>query len=83
MQRTLTISVFGKLADVLGREFSLAVEAPCSAAELTRRVAESRPEAAEQLVDERVRICVGDSIVPDSFMIEEGRVEILSPVSGG
>ena len=43
-----------------------------------------RGEFERELLGGRVRICVADALVPDSFVIAEARrIEILSPVSGG
>ena len=83
MSRALTIALFGKMADAIGTEFRFETETPCSVGELKGRLASCYPELKEQLLGPRVRVCVADTLVPDSFVIDEGRVEILSPVSGG
>lgn len=84
MTRNLTIAVFGRLADSLGHEFAFDLDLPCSVAEFRKRLAGAFPLAGGDLLDRRVRVCVADTVAPDSFVIaEERRIEILSPLSGG
>ncbi len=74
----------GRLADVLGRDLEIATSQGCSIAELRTRIASHYPHAADALCNSRVRACVGDSIVADSYRIAPGdQVEFLAPVSGG
>jgi molybdopterin converting factor small subunit len=84
MSLTLTIAVFGRLADSVGDEFSFDVEGPCSVADLRQRLADTFPPIGADLLGSKVRFCVADALVPDDHVIAEGRrVEILSPLSGG
>jgi molybdopterin converting factor small subunit len=84
MSLTLTIAVFGRLADSVGEEFAFEVDEPCSVADLRQRLADSFPPIGADLLGSKVRFCVGDALVPDNHLLaEERRVEILSPLSGG
>jgi molybdopterin converting factor small subunit len=79
-----SIVLHGRLADLLGREIAVRAPARCSIADLRRLIADERPAAAEAILSPRVRACVGDGIVPDSFRPGPGEtVEFLPPVSGG
>lgn len=79
-----TIVLHGRLADLLGREIAIPAPARCSIAELRRRIADEQPGAAEAILGPRVRACVGNEIVPDSFFPDPGEtIEFLPPVSGG
>ncbi len=74
----------GRLADVLGHDLEIATPRGCSIGDLRTRIASQYPHAADSLCNNRVRACVGDSIVPDNHRIALGeQVEFLSPVSGG
>lgn len=84
MAHALTIVFFGRLADSVGHEVSVDVDMPCSVADLRERLAEFLPQIGDDLINPRVRVCVADALVPDGFVITEGRrIEILSPLSGG
>lgn len=79
-----TIVLHGRLADLLGREIAIRAPAQCSIAELRSRIAAECPAAAQAILSPRVRACVGDGIVPDSFRPGPDEVvEFLPPVSGG
>lgn len=80
----VTILLHGRLADVLGRSIEVHAPERCSIAELRRRIAAERPASAEAILSPRVRPCVGDALVPESFRPTPGdTVEFLPPVSGG
>jgi molybdopterin converting factor small subunit len=80
----LKVRFYGKLADLFGSEREIAITPPCTVAELRGRLAADHPEGAESLQNRRVRACVGDAIVPDSYAISNDDVlELLAPVSGG
>jgi molybdopterin converting factor small subunit len=80
----LKVRFYGKLADLFGSERQIAVDPPCTVAELRRRLATEHPQGAESLQNKRVRACVGDAIVPDSYAISDDEtLELLAPVSGG
>ena len=83
-RRKMKVRFYGKLADLFGREREMTVDLPCTVAELRRRLAADAPQAAESVLNKRVRACIGDAIVRDEDVIPEGAVlELLAPVSGG
>lgn len=80
----MKVRFYGRLADLFGSEREIAVDTPCTVAELRRRLETDSPEAAESLQNKRVRACIGDAIVQDGVVMSEGDVlELLAPVSGG
>lgn len=80
----MKVRSYGKLADLLGPERDIAIDAPCTIAELRAHLAAQCPEAAEPLASKRVLACLGDEIVPDTHVVEPDQsVELLAPVSGG
>ena len=80
----MKVRFYGKLADLFGSERDVAIDAPCTVAELRRRLSIDDPQAAKSLQNKRVRACVGDVIVQDGDLIPRGQVlELLAPVSGG
>lgn len=83
-QTTTKILFHGKLAMLFGRGVEIEAPLGCSIAELRTKIADEHPHAADALRGKRVRACVGDSLVPDSYRIVPGdEVEFLPPVSGG
>jgi molybdopterin converting factor small subunit len=84
-QTTTRILFHGKLAALFGRSVEIATPPGCSIAELRSKIAAEYPHAADALEGKRVRACVGNAIVPDSYRIAPGdkEVEFLPPVSGG
>ena len=80
----MKVRSYGKLADLLGQERIVGLEAPCTVAELRACLAAECPEAAQPLASRRVLACVGDLVVPDNHVVAPGEtVELLAPVSGG
>ena len=80
----MRISFYGRLAEAIGREVELDTAEACAVGEVRARLAERFPHAASDLVSPRVRACVGDRMVPDSFVVVPGdAVDILAPLSGG
>ena len=80
----MKILFHGRLADVLGREMELPAETGCSIAELRERIAEHRPSAAGPILSQRIRACIGDTIVAEDHIVAPGeQVEFFPPVSGG
>jgi molybdopterin converting factor small subunit len=80
----LKVRFYGKLADLFGNERELAIDTPCTVAELRARLAIVHPKAADALQHRRVRACIGDQIAQDSDIVREGTaLEFLAPVSGG
>jgi sulfur-carrier protein len=80
----MRILFFGRLADALGPRMDVDVPGGCSVDELRDHVARLRPAAASALRDKRVRACIGNSIVLDSYVVSPAdEVEFIPPVSGG
>ncbi|WP_347402761.1 MoaD/ThiS family protein [Sphingomonas hankyongi] len=80
----MKVRSYGKLADLLGTERDLHMDAPCTVAELRDRLAAECPQAREPLANKRVLACVGDTIVPDTHIVSPREsIEFLAPVSGG
>ncbi len=80
----MRISFYGRLAEAIGREVELDVVQACAVGEVRARLADLYPQAASDLVSPRVRACVGDRMVPDSFVVAPGEaIDILAPLSGG
>ena len=80
----MKVRFYGKLADLFGSEREIAIEPPCTVAELREQLARKHPQAAESLQHRRVRACIGDEIVRDADAVPDGAVlEFLAPVSGG
>jgi molybdopterin converting factor small subunit len=80
----MRILFYGRLAEVMGRELELSAQQRCSIAELRERIAAERPEAAEPMLNKRVRACIGDAIVGENHIVAPGEhVEFFPPVSGG
>ena len=80
----MKVRFYGKLADLFGSERDIAIEPPCTVAELREQLAMKHPQAAELLQHRRVRACIGDEIVRDADAVPDGAVlEFLAPVSGG
>ena len=80
----MKVGFFGRLRDALGDEREVAAEAGETVARLRIRLAGLHPPAARDLLNPRVRACVGDRIVGEDFRLcGEERVEFLPPLSGG
>jgi len=78
------ILFYGRLAESIGREVDVDIAAPCAIADVRMRLADLFPHASIDLGSPRVRTCVGDRIVPDSFVVAPDEVvDILAPLSGG
>jgi len=78
------ISFYGRLAEAIGREVELDAAEACAVGEVRARLAELFPHVSSDLVSPRVRACVGDRIVSDSFVVVPGdSIDILAPLSGG
>lgn len=81
----MTITMYGKLGELIARE--LAWEVPregISVALLRQALADRHPGAREDLLSPRLRACVGDAVVSDAHRVADGdAVELLPPVSGG
>jgi molybdopterin converting factor small subunit len=77
------VQAYGKLADLFGHERDVEIDLPCTVAHLRTCLAAQFPDAAQPLANKRVLACVGDVVVPDSYVLAGETVELLSPVSGG
>ena len=80
----MTILFYGRLAEAIGPAVELDGDANCSVAQLRERLAREHPAAAATFASKRSRVCVGNQMVPDDFVVRSGdQVEFLPPVSGG
>ena len=78
------VVLYGRLAEILGREIEISVEAPCTVAGLRARIAADHCDAAGPLADGRVRACVGNLVVGNDHPVgPSDEVDFLAPVSGG
>ena len=80
----MKVRFYGKLADLFGNEREVAIDSPCTVAELRDRLAMEHPEGAESMHNKRVRACIGDRLAQDCDVVPDGaELEFLAPVSGG
>lgn len=80
----MEILFYGRLATAVGERVDIELPTGQSVRELREALAERYPEIAEQLRSRRVRACIGDSIVQDTYLVAPGeRIEFFPPVSGG
>lgn len=81
----MEVVFYGRLADAIARKVTVDVPAAgCSVAQLRQRLADEYPSLARDLASERIRACIGDTIVSDNTPIGPGAtVEFFPPVSGG
>jgi molybdopterin converting factor small subunit len=81
----MDVFFYGRLGERVGRQVNVEVpEGGCAVTELRRLIASQHPQISDEIVQQRVRACVADDIVPESFRVSEGQtVEFFPPVSGG
>lgn len=81
----LTVELYGRLADPLGREVALAIPPDgLTAATLIAALATAHPALAPDLTSRRIRAGVNDVLVaPDTRIRPGDRVALFPPVSGG
>ena len=80
----LKISSYGRLGELIGREFSFEAAAANAVGGLRLALAAAYPIAAADLLSPRVRVCVNDRMAGDEQPLEPGdEVALLPPVSGG
>jgi len=80
----MRISLFGSLADAIGREVELPLAGGIPVAEVRRQVIERYPEAASILRRPEVRACLGDRIVGEDETVPAGaELAFFPPLSGG
>jgi sulfur-carrier protein len=81
----IDVELCGRLADLAGRQVTLAV-APggLAVADLFAALAAEHPALADPLAAGKVRACVNEVIVPASAIVRPGDlVALFPPVSGG
>jgi molybdopterin converting factor small subunit len=80
----LKVLLYGRLAEAIGPDLEIEASPGCSVAELRDRLIAQYPRAEQPLRSRRALACIGDVIVPDTYVLKAGdRVEFLPPVSGG
>ena len=79
----MNVRFYGRLADLLGERVRLDL-ADCSVGQLRTAIAERHPAARAEILSQRVRACVGDTIVGEEHVVGPAdEVEFFPPVSGG
>lgn len=80
----MRISLFGSLADAIGREVDLPVAPGSSIGDVRRQLAELYPTAQPILARPAVRGAIDDRIVDDAAPVpERAELAFLPPLSGG
>lgn len=80
----MKVLLYGRLAEAIGPDLEIEASPGCSVAELRDRLIAQYPRAEQPLRSRRALACIGDVIVPDTYVLKAGdRVEFLPPVSGG
>lgn len=78
----MRVLLYGCLKDAIAGRLELDAKANESVAEVRRRLASMRPEAAAALA--RSRALIGGAVVPEQHALGPGdELEFLPPVSGG
>jgi len=76
------ISLYGRLAEAIGRQVEVDAGTGCSVGEVRRRLVARYPAAAKTL--DGSRAFIANSMVADERILgKEDTVEFLPPVSGG
>jgi molybdopterin converting factor small subunit len=81
----MRVTFFGKLAEWIGRSVDMELpEHTMSIGDLRVLIGDRFPHARDEMLNGKVRACVGDLLVDDGFLVgREHIVEFLPPVSGG
>jgi molybdopterin converting factor small subunit len=81
----MKVLLFGKLGELVGREVSLEPSPGLATmAGVRKALARAYPAASADLLSPRVRACVNDAVVSDSYPIAAGdEIGLLPAVSGG
>ena len=80
----MKVLFYGRLAEAIGPDLEIEASPGCSVAELRDRLIAQYPRAEQPLRSRRALACIGDVLVPDTYVLKAGdRVEFLPPVSGG
>ena len=80
----MKVRFYGRLAEAIGLEVDIDSSCDCSVEQLREALCSKYPQAADTLASRRSRVCVADSLVDESYVIQpRDRVDFLPPVSGG
>lgn len=80
----LTVTYYGKLADLTGKPAeTLALRPSVADTHALRRLLDARYGAEGVLLDPRVRIAINDVIVTEPFAIAAGDAIAFLPIVGG
>jgi len=80
----MIILLFGRLADILGREVALSLPQPCTVADVRRELARLHPASAAELAASRARAFIGDAMAREDAVVRDGdEVAFFPPLSGG
>ena len=81
----MRVHFFGRAGEQLARSVDLDLPSTVvTVADLRRLLAQTYPEAAEELVRTSLRACVGDEIVGEAHELRDSDlVEFFPPLSGG
>lgn len=81
----MRVIFFGRLAEQIDRSVEIELAGPtASVGEVRALLADRFPHARDDLLRNRLRACVDDGLVDDSFRVRtDGLLEFLPPVSGG
>ncbi len=78
------ITFYGRLADFMGRERTVAIAQPITAHSLITRLAGDDTELAAVFANARVQLAVNEVIVTPDFIVKDGdEIAFLPPFSGG
>ncbi len=80
----MRISLFGSLADAIGREVTVPVPDGATARDVRQALIDRYPDAERLLGRRGVRACVDEVIVDEDAPVPDGaEVAFFPPVSGG
>jgi len=80
----MRLRFYGKLAEAMGSHIDMAIDMPCTVAQVRQRLIVAHPGLAGMMDDERIRAVVGNSVVADEHRLSPtDELEFLAPVSGG
>lgn len=80
----LKVELYGKFAELAGRELAVDLALPASLAALSTAMAEQHPMLVKALAHPRTRFCVNDVVVLGEVEINAGdNVALFPPLSGG
>jgi molybdopterin converting factor small subunit len=80
----MKVTLFGRLADMIGRELNLHLGSGCTIADVRSEIARLYPDAAAEMRSSRVRALINDALAGDDRLAAEGdEIAFLPPLSGG